>query len=161
MKKFISILLSITMLLSITAGLSFNSFAGDEGFMYKGVFYSYIDSKHYYTAFCQGKKNTVVQSSLPSYTNEYGDRYPAGKVKHLGILEGKEKAIFVPKSIKVIERYCFENSKKLKDIYYEGSKSDWKKIKIQKKNKYLKKAKTRPSVLMITNDPKRPKVIII
>ena len=26
--------------------------------------------------------------------------------------------------------------------------------------KYLKKAKTRPSVLMITNDAKRPKVII-
>ncbi len=38
--------------------------------------------------------------------------------------------------------------------------SETAKMKIGIVAKYLKKAKTRPSVLMITNDPKRPKVII-
>ncbi len=38
------------------------------------------------------------------------------------------KSIYIPKSIENLEDYYFANMKSLKDIYYPGSKSEWKKL---------------------------------
>ena len=37
--------------------------------------------------------------------------------------------VVIPKNIKKIDSLAFSSCKKLKDVYYKGSKSDWKKIK--------------------------------
>lgn len=41
------------------------------------------------------------------------------------------KTVRLPKSVKVIKKYSFENTK-LKKVYNAGSKAQWKKIKITK-----------------------------
>ena len=46
-------------------------------------------------------------------------------------------SIEIPKSIKIIGGSAFHNCPKLKDVYYTGSKEDWKNIKIEDDNDEL------------------------
>ena len=49
-------------------------------------------------------------------------------------------SLTIPKSVTSIDRNVFYNSTSLKDVYYTGSRSDWKKISIGPYNQYLTNA---------------------
>ena len=51
------------------------------------------------------------------------------------------KSVSIPKSVKTIKKGAFTYCDCLKTVYYASSKKDWKKIKIEKKNSKLTKAK--------------------
>lgn len=51
------------------------------------------------------------------------------------------KRIFIPKSVKYVTMCAFQNTKKLTDVYYAGTKSEWNNIVIEGyDNEYLKNA---------------------
>jgi hypothetical protein len=50
---------------------------------------------------------------------------------------GGLKSVTIPSSVKTIGAYAF-GCTSLKDVYYKGSQSDWKKIKIDKRNEEIK-----------------------
>lgn len=50
------------------------------------------------------------------------------------------KSITIPASVKAIGHSAFCNCTSLKDVYYDGSKEQWGKIPIGKKNEFFKKA---------------------
>lgn len=50
------------------------------------------------------------------------------------------KNVTIPRSVTSVEFRKFENCSSLQDIYYEGSKSDWKRIEISSKNECLTSA---------------------
>ncbi|WP_426350365.1 leucine-rich repeat protein [Alloiococcus sp. CFN-8] len=64
------------------------------------------------------------------------------------------KSIYIPKSVKVIEDRVFWNCLDFSNVYYEGSKAQWNKIKIGKDNEELEAAK------MHYNCPRSPEVSI-
>ncbi len=147
MKKVLSIILSVLMLFSVTAGMSFNAAADDyDGYEKNGVSYFQFDTKKVYVAYCSNRKlkKVVIQSNVPKYTDPIGNKHPAGKVKRLFMYfekNSKMTAIYIPKSVKYIGDSSFSKCKKLKHVYYGGSKADWKKIKIEDGNGRLKKVK--------------------
>ena len=50
------------------------------------------------------------------------------------------ESVTIPNSVKSIEDCAFDFCADLKDVYYGGSKSDWKKIRMSRKNEYLTSA---------------------
>ena len=54
---------------------------------------------------------------------------------------GKLETVFIPKTVKTIESYAFECAGSPINVYYNGTKAQWKKVKKQSKNYALSKAK--------------------
>ena len=71
-------------------------------------------------AFCYAKMEKVALSKGMASTG-YETFYHADQMT----------AIYIPKSVKSIERSAFEECDKLKDIYYSGSEADWANMKIE------------------------------
>ena len=56
----------------------------------------------------------------------------------------KLKSVVIPDSVTSIEKSAFAYDKKLKKIYYTGTKEQWNDVKINSENAYAKKAKLYP-----------------
>ena len=77
-------------------------------------------------------ENTMISSiAIPNGV----EIIEGGAFRNCGALE----KIVIPKTVKAIEAYCFDNSD-LTDVYYFGTKEQFKKIKISEYNYPLKKA---------------------
>ena len=78
------------------------------------------------------KRSRINKITLPSTVKEIGSRAFADS----SYLE----TIILPKALQTVEKYAFNSCNALKDIYYEGSEEDWKKIQIASGNDALSKA---------------------
>lgn len=67
---------------------------------------------------CSGIKSAVLPSGLTTIESRLFDC--------CALLE----SIFIPASVTYVDMFAFSMCDKLKDIYYEGSQEDWKKVKI-------------------------------
>ncbi len=135
LKKFMSLFLSLIMLMSVTAGVDFAAHAEwmPEGH-YNGFGYVTIDD---------GTYGIIDYVGKPSITLEFPSKIKGKSVSrilyyfaHMNGGKGQfgdVKSVILPDSIKYIEddtlcADCFTN---LKDIYYTGTKADWKKVTIE------------------------------
>lgn len=77
---------------------------------------------------------------LLSKIEKYEIPYGVNTIKDNAFDGSNLKSIKIPKSIKSINFYAFNDCTSLTDVYYKGSKEDWKKIDIWRGNKSLLKA---------------------
>ena len=127
--------------------LGFNDF--DKIVIKKGVTYigCYMFANVYAKSVIIANGVTIGESAF-SYSEI--DRIDLGgnlKTIPLGCFyESNIGSIFIPKTVKTIKQYAFEKNDdsedgKVSNVYYNGTKSQWNKVKKQSKNSLLYKAK--------------------
>ncbi len=137
MKKLLSIILSIVMLLSITAGMSVSVYAGEEDFAYKVT----TNGNAVITGYIGSDTSLTIPTMLGGYQvtgiDEYAFYYESGirSVTIPGSIQTIARYAFcfcndltsvtLFKGIKSIDKYAFNRCESLYSVNYTGTKAEW------------------------------------
>ena len=156
MKKIISLLMAFVMLFSVTSGLTLTAYAGTptSGRCGENVFWNYDEESKTLTISGTGEMFDYNNNTIRDLNNKpvkalgyYDLLY---KVSTIKIIEGVTligarafyecnglKSITIPNSVTLIRTEAFCGCKSLENVFYEGYKTNWKKINIWENNEPL------------------------
>ncbi len=149
MKKILSLILSLVMLLSVTAGLNLTAKAetANSGKCGENVTYSLDTSTGELTISGMGQMDDY------NYYNYYSPFYNNGYIKTVTINSGVTSigadafyycksltSVIIGNSVTSIDVGAFEGCTSLKDVYYLGTKAEWNNINIEDDNDCLTNA---------------------
>ena len=156
MKKIFSLLMAFVMLLSVTSGLTLTVYAETttSGICGKNVFWNYDEESKTLTISGTGEMFDYNNDTIRDLNNKpvkalgyYDLLY---KVSTIKIIEGVTligarafyecsslKSITIPNSVTLIRTEAFYGCKSLENVFYEGYKTNWKRINIWKNNEPL------------------------
>lgn len=151
MKKVVSVLMSFVMLLSVFSGFTlsanasdtvkgkcgdiayyeYNSSTGEFTISGKGVMWAYgwdqeneIEIKQPWNSYLKNIKKVVVKTGITS-------------VGWSAFENSGVKEIVLPNGIEFIDGNAFNNCNSLTTVYYNGTRSQWKKVKVYENNESL------------------------
>ena len=156
MKKIISLLMAFVMLFSVTSGLTLTAYAETptSGQCGENAFWNYDEESKTLTISGTGKMFDYNNNTIRDLNNKpvkalgyYDLLY---KVSTIKIIEGITligarafyecsglKSITIPNSVTLIRTEAFCGCKSLENVFYEGYKTNWKKINIWENNEPL------------------------
>ena len=166
MKKTLSILLSILMIVSTISFIPLSALADDQGYCGDNAFYSYDSTKKKLRISGSGDMNNYLYQDPGwyEYRNEILSVEVANSVTNVGRLAfanmlnlktvmisnsitsiDKEafdgspaiEQLYIGSNVTTIERDAFKSCSNLKDVYYPGSESSWNAITKSTGNDYL------------------------